>query len=75
MVGFSQTGSALTFSPVTDLAWSNSLSRPANFAACNYLPVTDYDPAITYICVNPKGVMAAGSPDPQFTVSFRARIR
>lgn len=72
---FAQTGASLTFNPVSDLRWSDSVTRPANFTACTYAPVTDYDPAITHVCINPKGVMAAGTPDPNFTVRFRARIR
>jgi uncharacterized repeat protein (TIGR01451 family) len=75
VVGFSQTGTGLTFNPASDVRYSNSPSRPANFAACTYTPSAGYDPNVTYICINPKGSMAAGNPDPQFSVSFRARIK
>jgi hypothetical protein len=74
--GFSQTGATLAFNPSADFGYSASTTgAPANFAACNYTPVTAYDPAIKYVCANPKGVLPAGDPDPNFTLSFRARIR
>lgn len=68
-------GSGLTFNYVADVRYSNGGSAPANFAACSYTPSAGYDPNVTYICVNPSGVMAAGSPDPSFDVKFRARIK
>ncbi len=67
--------SNLTFNYATDVRFSNAGSAPANFAACGYTPSAGYDPAVTYICVNPKGAMAAGAPNPSFDVKFRARIR
>ena len=74
-VAFTQSGAGLTFSAVTDLGFSNSPIAPANFAACNYTPSPGYDPAITFVCFNPKGAMASGSPSSSFSVSFRARIQ
>ncbi len=75
-VSFTQTGSpALTFNYATDVAFSNAVTKPANFAACGYTPVSGYDPAVTFICFNPKGVFENGSPDPEFTLSFRAKIK
>ncbi len=74
-VEFSQTGAGLTFSEATDLRFSNAAAAPANFAACTYNAAPGYDPSVRYVCFNPKGAMAAGSPDPAFTVRFRARIR
>jgi len=68
-------GSGLTFNYAADVRYSNSGSPPANFAACNYTPSAGYDANVTYICVNPSGVMAAGNPDPSFDVKFRARIK
>ncbi|MCF6220256.1 MAG: proprotein convertase P-domain-containing protein [Robiginitomaculum sp.] len=68
-------GSGLTFNYASDVAYSNAGSPPANFAACGYTPSAGYDPAITYLCVNPSGVMVAGDPDPSFDVKFRARIK
>jgi uncharacterized repeat protein (TIGR01451 family) len=76
VAGFTQTGTpTLTFNPATDLAWSASATRPANYAACNHTAATGYDPAITYVCFNPKGIFQSGDPDPNFTVSLRARIK
>lgn len=75
VVGWSGTGSGLTFDPAVDVAFSDAASPPADFSACTYSPAAGYDPAVTYICFNPKGAMAFGDPDPEFSVSFRARIR
>ncbi len=75
VVGWSQTGTALTFNPATDLAWSNAVSPPASFSACTYTPAAGYDPAVRYLCLNPKGTMPAGDPDPEFTLRLRGRIR
>ena len=74
-VSFSQTGGAgLTLTYATDVKYSNSVTKPVNFAACTYSPSAGYDSNVTYICFNPKGAMAAGDPDPTFSVSFRAGI-
>ncbi len=59
----------------TDVGFSDAATAPADFAACNYTPIAGFDPAVTFICFNPKGVFLAGDPDPSFSVSFRARIR
>lgn len=68
-------GTGLTFNPATDLAYSNAAVAPTSFSACTYTPVSGYDPAITYICFNPKGALLSGPPAPQFTVRFRAKIQ
>jgi len=73
-VAFVDSASGLTFTYPADVAFSSAATKPANFAACTYTPVAGYDPAVTYLCINPKGVMTAGTPDPEFAVSFRARI-
>jgi uncharacterized repeat protein (TIGR01451 family) len=70
--------SALTFTAANDIRYSNAASPPANFAACTYTPTGAYDPAVRYVCVNPKGAMAArtsGNPAPGFTLSFDARVK
>jgi uncharacterized repeat protein (TIGR01451 family) len=74
-VEFTQSGSGLTFTEATDLGFSNGGAAPTSFAACTYTPTGLYDPNIVYVCFNPSGSMAAGNPDPSFTVRFRARIR
>lgn len=75
-VSFAQAGgAALSFNYATDVGYSDAASAPASFADCTYTPIAGYDPAVTFICFNPKGSMAAGDPDPTFTVEFRARIK
>jgi len=68
-------GAGLSFTLATDLRYSNAALRPASLAACTYAPVAGYDPAVRHVCFNPKGAMAAGDPDPTFSVQFRARIK
>lgn len=68
-------GAGLTFDPTNDVAYSDSMTRPADFDECQYPPNGGYDPAVTFICFNPKGALASGDPDPEFSVSFRARIK
>lgn len=74
-VYFTQSGAGLTFSLATDVAYSNSAGAPATFAACTYTPAAGYDPNVRFLCLNPKGQMLAGSPDPSFSAQFRARIK
>lgn len=74
-VVFTQNGSSLTFNPATDLRYSNLAAVPASFAACSYTPVSGYDPAVRYVCFNPKGPLLAGAPNPNFNFQFRTRIR
>lgn len=58
-----------------DVGFATGATQPESFNDCSYSPAPGYDPAVTFICFNPKGVMQAGDPDPAFAVSFRARIR
>ena len=75
-VGFVQAnGAALTLDFATNVAFSNSATPPADFSGCTYTPAAGYDPDVTYICFNPQGQLSAGDPDPEFSVSFRARIQ
>ena len=75
-VSFVDNGSGLTFTYGTDIRFSTATTKPANFAACNVIaPDNSYRADFTFLCINPKGVMAAGDPDPGFDVSFRARIK
>lgn len=75
-VSFAQTGSVLTFTPATDIRYSNLAAFPTSFAACTYAPIAGYDPAVRHVCINPKGVMASGTaPIPNFRVQFRTRIK
>lgn len=68
--------SNLTFNAANDVRYSNAPSQPTSFAACNYTPIAAFDPAVRFICINPKGTMAASTGTPRsFTVSFTAQIR
>lgn len=73
---FTQAGvTNLTFNPLTDAAYSNDATRPEDMEACNYAPTAGYDANVTYVCFNPKGAMAAGDPDPSFTLQFRSQLK
>jgi hypothetical protein len=68
--------STLTFNAANDIRYSNSATAPASFAACTYTPVSTYDPAVRFVCINPKGTMAASSGShPNFTISLNARLK
>ena len=72
---FSQSGGSLSFNPATDMKYSNAAAAPANFAACTFTPASGYDPAVRYVCFNPKGQILAGTPSPNFSFQIRARIK
>lgn len=74
-VGWDAGTTGLTLAWPADVGFSNAAGRPADFASCTYTPLAGYDPAVTYVCFNPKGAMAAGDPDPTATIAFRARIK
>lgn len=67
--------SGLTFNYGNDVRYATGSTQPSSFTDCTYSPVAGYDPNVNYICLNPKGAMAFGSPDPSFAFLFRARIR
>lgn len=73
-VAFIDNGSGLSFDYTNDVAFSNQPSMPISFANCTYVPASGYDPAVTYICINPKGVFATPQPTSEFTVALRAKI-
>jgi len=67
--------SGLTFNAATDIKYSNSLTAPTSFAACTYSPSLAYDPAVRFVCLNPKGTFAASSgTPPSFTLSIQAQV-
>jgi hypothetical protein len=68
--------SGLTFNPANDIRYSNAGAAPTSFAGCTYTPVSAYDPAVRFVCFNPKGIMAgsSGTP-PSFTVSLEAQLQ
>ncbi len=73
-IGFASAAPSLTFTPGTDLGFSNAASPPSSFAQCTYAPAAGADPQVRYLCLNPKGTLPPGAPDGQFTVQLRTRI-
>jgi len=67
--------SGLSFTAGTDIKYSNSGTAPTSFANCTYSPVSAYDPAVKFVCLNPKGTMAGstGTP-PSFTLSIQGQL-
>ena len=74
VIGFTSGSPGLTFTPSTDLRFSNNPAPPTGFAQCTYTPAAGYDPQVRHVCLNPKGTMPGGSPAGQFEVRLRARI-
>ncbi|WP_420383962.1 CshA/CshB family fibrillar adhesin-related protein [Novosphingobium sp.] len=67
--------SALTFTASTDIAFSKATTAPTSFAACNYTPTSAFDPAVRYICLNPKGTMAGSNGTaPNFAITIQAKV-
>ena len=67
--------SGLTFNAATNVAYSNSGTTPASFAACTYTPVATYDPAVHFICLNPRGTFAGSTGSaPSFQITYQAQI-
>lgn len=74
VVGFSTSAPALTFTPGTDLKFSNGPTPPASLAQCTYTPGPGYDSQVRYVCLNPKGTLPSGLPNGKLYVQMRARI-
>ena len=66
---------SLSFDHTTDLKFSNAVSPPSSFSACNYTAATGYDPQVKHICFNPKGAFDFGDPNPGFSLQFRSLIK
>ncbi len=76
VVKFTPNASGLSFTEATDLGFSNAATQPTSFAQCSYTPMAGYDPAITYVCFNPKGKFNAGSlAASSFSVQFRVQVK
>ncbi|MEP6343347.1 MAG: hypothetical protein ABJ275_08530 [Maricaulaceae bacterium] len=68
-------GTGLTFDYTTDVRFGFGASAPDDFDDCSALtPDATYRDDVKFICLNPKGALSAGSPTPNFSLSFRARI-
>lgn len=74
VVAFDQTNTNITFSPGSDLGFSAASTPPASFADCIYSPISGYDPAVRFICFEPKGNFDPAQPGGNFNLRFRARI-
>lgn len=74
IIGFQSAAPALTFTPGTDLRFSNSIAAPGSLAECTYTPVAGYDSQVRHVCLNPKGSLPSGGTDGQLTVQIRVRI-
>ena len=76
-VGFRQTsGTGMSLTYGTDVRFGTGTSAPTDFNACSAVsPDGSYRPDLTFICLNPKGVLGTGDPNPEITLSFRARIK
>ena len=72
---FEGKNSGLNFDVTRDVRFSNQKQMPSAFKDCNYRPVAGYDPAVRHICLNPKGVFAAGDPVSQFTIHLRTSVK
>ena len=68
-VGFAQDRAGLDFDEARDVGYAPAGAKPASFADCGGGPAD-----AAYLCVAPDGAMAAGAPDPSFTVTFGMRI-
>jgi uncharacterized repeat protein (TIGR01451 family) len=71
---FTDSNSGLTWNYATDVGYATT--APTSFAQCNVTPAAGYAANVRYICLNPKGAMAAknGAVIPSFSISLRARI-
>jgi len=68
----SSPASGLSCCTSAHIEYSNSITDPPVF---EYVPVTDYDPAITYLRISPNGAIRDSQIDPvDLEFKFRARI-
>ena len=68
----SNSGLTLTFG--LDIGFSNGSTPPVDLDDCDYTPAAGYDSDVRFICINPKGSMVAGTPNPSIEFKFRSRI-
>ena len=74
-IAFADLGAGFNYSFGTDIGYSNAAAKPADMTACTYTPTAGYDPNVKHICIQPSGQMGFGTPNPEFTVKFRFRIK
>jgi len=68
-------GAGLSFNFASDIGFSTATTPPTSISQCTAPLVSGENPDITYICFNPKGSMASGTPNPSFEFKFRTRIQ
>lgn len=68
--------SGLSFNTTTGIRYSNSATKPTQWTQCTYSPVSQYDPAVKFVCLQPTGRMNAstGTP-PNFSISIEGKIK
>gem|GEM_PF-1174314 len=73
-VTFDAGGTALTFTPSTDIGFASS--APTGFADCTATANGGFDATITHLCLRPGGRLAGGTLSPgTASFTFRARIK
>ena len=70
-VAFETTSAGLTLDFPADVGFSDEAAKPTDIANCTYTPAAGYDPDVTHICFNPKGVLSGQT---MMSVSFRVLI-
>lgn len=76
-IGFTQTiGTGVTYADNTDLRFYTGVGVPTSFANCTSVAADNsYRDDLTYLCLNPKGILSNGTPNPSIELSFRGRIK
>ena len=75
---FVQSDANMDFQFGRDVGFSSSTTAPAQFADCTDALTGSLNPQINFICLNPKGLLAAdptGLTAPEIVFQFRARIQ
>lgn len=76
-VHFTQsTGAGLDFVYTRDVRFGLGSTKPTDFSNCTTVaPDSTYRPDFQFICINPKGALNSGDPNPSFSVDFRVGIK
>jgi len=76
-IGFVQTiGTGVTFNAASDLRFKTGATPPTDFSQCTVVAAdASFRPDLTHICLNPKGILSYGNPNPAIQLSLRARIK
>ena len=76
-IGFVQTqGSGVSLDAATDVRFGVGAATPTAFSQCTAVPQDEtFRDDLTTLCINPRGVLANGTPGPEIALKFRARIK